>query len=48
MLILLSCAKTMSESTNVKFPMLTEPRFQKEAPDFVNAYPKIHRRTKVQ
>ena len=31
MLILLSCAKTMSESTNVKFPMLTEPRFQKEA-----------------
>ncbi len=31
MLILLSCAKTMSFTSKVKTPLLTEPRFQSEA-----------------
>ena len=31
MLILLSCAKTMSDVSKVKVPFITLPRFQKEA-----------------
>ena len=31
MLVLLSCAKTMSETSKVKVPLKTVPRFQKEA-----------------
>ena len=31
MLVLLSCAKTMSETSKVKAPLNTVPRFQKEA-----------------
>ena len=31
MLVLLSCAKTMSETSKVKVPLNTVPRFQKEA-----------------
>lgn len=31
MLVLLSCAKTMSETSKVKTPLITIPRFQKEA-----------------
>ena len=31
MLVLLSCAKTMSETSKVKVPLTTVPRFQKEA-----------------
>lgn len=31
MLVLLSCAKTMSEVTKVKVPLITEPLFHKEA-----------------
>lgn len=31
MLVLLSCAKTMSETSKVKVPLTTIPRFQKEA-----------------
>ena len=31
MLVLLSCAKTMSETSKVKIPLKTVPRFQKEA-----------------
>ena len=31
MLVLLSCAKTMSETSKVKVPLKTIPRFQKEA-----------------
>lgn len=31
MLVLLSCAKTMSAVSKVKVPLTTSPRFQKEA-----------------
>ena len=31
MLVLLSCAKTMSDVSKVKVPLTTAPRFQKEA-----------------
>ena len=31
MLVLLSCAKTMSDVSKVKVPLTTVPRFQKEA-----------------
>ena len=35
MMILLSCAKTMCDTTGIKAPALTVPKFGKEASDII-------------
>ena len=47
MLILLSCAKTMSDVSKVKVPFITLPRFQKEASEVALRMSQLERLLRV-